>query len=117
MVALCPVSAYDPLTEKEAENWLRSISLEELVKFVIKYDWVEHETPKVTWPKMYAVETKTKIQITSPSKLLISLGHLAYEVDTPVMEFPKSIAKTNPLLFIGACLLSFIAGATAVLLF
>lgn len=41
-----PLIAYDPLTEEEAGNWLQSVSWEELVQYVIKWDFVEHSEPE-----------------------------------------------------------------------
>jgi len=61
-----PLIAYDPLTEEEAESWLRSISWEELVQYVVKWDFIEHSEPEFSLIEYSAIVMKDGSVIVTP---------------------------------------------------
>ena len=82
--------SYIPLSQEEAVMWLSSISLDELVSFVILYDYVEHADALIEMPTKVIVEDKKGnlyIEYTSP--VCIQIGHLYYEYE------PKSEVIEN----------------------
>jgi hypothetical protein len=74
--------SYEELTETEAENWLKSITMDELIDFVIKYDYVEHIKPEIVLPEYRVIETDRLI-LDPAGKMNIKIGHLEYDVELP----------------------------------
>jgi hypothetical protein len=84
--ALSTISAteeYEPLTPAEAEAWLRSIDLPELVDFVIRYDYVEHSEPVIEAPTYNVVIVGDEITLSPRDPLELTVGHLSYSIDLP----------------------------------
>jgi hypothetical protein len=75
-----PTTAYEKLTETEAENWLKSITMDELVEFVILYDYVEHAKPDINLPEYRVIQTDEMLILDPADKMRISIGHLKYDV-------------------------------------
>lgn len=73
-------TGYDPLTEEEAEAWLRSIDLEELITFTIHSDYVENATPEVTLPEASIIVTDDEIFVIPSTPLTIAIGHFQWDV-------------------------------------
>lgn len=77
-----PIISYERLTETEAENWLKSITMEELIDFVIRYDYVEHVKPEIVLPEYRVIEADHLI-LDPTEKMNIKIGHLEYDVELP----------------------------------
>ena len=48
MIVPLTISAYEPLDREEVEGWLKSITVDELINFVIKWDFIEKSKPVIT---------------------------------------------------------------------
>lgn len=73
-------SGYTTLTEAEAEAWLRSIDLEELIAFTIHSDYVENATPEVTMPEVDVIVTNDEVFVVPSSPLIVEVGTLRWTV-------------------------------------
>jgi hypothetical protein len=74
---------YRPLTPEEAANWINSISDEELIQFVIDYDYVEHVDPVLSWPPVVAVlDRQRNLHVYYDGPIVLRIGHLEYELET-----------------------------------
>ncbi len=74
-------SGYQPLTEKEAEEWIGSISFDELLEFVIKYDYVENVTPEVSGGDFIIVLSGRDIYLEYQNKMRVKIGYLEYDFE------------------------------------
>ncbi len=72
---------YLPLSKQEAEDWLFTVTMDELIDFVIKYDYVEHVDPLVHQPTIAVVlDKKNDLYLSYPYAMNIEIGHLEYDV-------------------------------------
>lgn len=78
---------YRPLTEAEADAWLRSVSYEELIRFVIRYDYVEHAEPEFGLPGFSAVVLEEDVVVWPEGPARLAIGHLEYRVELPDLRF------------------------------
>jgi len=75
-------SSYIPLSQEEATMWLSSISLDQLVEFVILYDYVEHVDATIDMPiKVIIEDKKGNLYIEYTTPVCIQIGHLYYEYE------------------------------------
>jgi len=100
-IALSTVSAYERLTEEEAERWLRSITLGEIITFVIAYDYVEHVEPAIEFPSYLVVVEGNDVQLIPQYEegkdyQEWQVGHLRYMVRFPEMRFDSLIPPCEP---------------------
>ena len=86
--------AYVPLTRAEAETWLKSITMDQLIDFVIKYDEVEHSKPVFGSFDYVCVVSGLSVSVipTNPTTD-VKLATLGYKVQLPTMTFKDVIPK------------------------
>ena len=100
-------NGYEPLTETEVEKWLGSVTFEELIDFVIKYDFVENTTPIVEFPNYIVVLHKRDIYIKYQDKMKVKIGHLEYGFEFEDKVYEKFVPRKKDIKKIG---ISFGAG-------
>ena len=87
--------SYIPLSQEEAVMWLGSISLDELVSFVILYDYVEHADALIEMSTKVIVEDKKgNLYIEYVSPVCIQIGHLYYEYE-PESEVIENFSNSK----------------------
>ncbi len=94
---------YIPLTNQEAENWLMTITYQQLLDFIIAYDLVEHSIPQITPAKKLIFIEGRDLHITEQEPMRINIGHLEYEISTGDEIYPDFIPKRNtkPYIYVG----------------
>ena len=97
MVTLSTIwgNEYQKLSEEEAENWARSITIEQLLDFIILYDYVEHAEPEITMPDYTAIIVDDDVVVFSEDSAVFKLGHLEYELIIPETTFEGLVPKTD----------------------
>ncbi len=75
-----PLYAYEPLTYEEADNYLDSITYDEVVEIIIDYDYIEHTVPKVTFPKTEYVLFETDLYIYPMDDLKIEHSNFSWTI-------------------------------------
>lgn len=83
LLTALPGIGHERLTEAEAESWLKSITMDELVGFVIRYDYVEHTKPEISMPEYTVFETRNELILNPAGSMEVEIGHLRYSVDLP----------------------------------
>lgn len=87
-------SNYNPLTTDQAEGWLKSITYDELLDFIIKWDYIEHTTPDFNIPTYIAIVKGQDIFIEPEFKnSTYSHGYLSYTFTFPSYEYKNIIPK------------------------
>ena len=94
-------SGYEPLTEHEAEQWIGSITFEELLDFVIKYDYVENVTPEVSGGGFIIVLSGRDVYIQYQSKMRVKIGHLEYNFELENKVYEDFVPREEKLKTIG----------------
>jgi len=90
------VTEYKPLTREEAEAWLRSITLGELIDFVIKYDMVEHATPTFSSFDYACIVTEQDVIVTPVEPTItMAVGSLQYRLVLPAFTFEDVVPKAE----------------------
>lgn len=90
------------LTREEAEAWLKTITWEELLDLVIKYDAIEHATPRFS-PFDYScvVTDRDILVIPVPQQIDLTIADLQYSIKIPTVEFKNVIPKPTSMLWTG----------------
>ena len=86
---------YIPLSYEEASAWLMTISYEQLIDFIIAYDYVEHALPVVTPAEKLILISGRDLHITEQEPMKINVGHLEYEIHADDEVYPDFIPKRN----------------------
>jgi len=86
---------YTPLSYEEANAWLMTISYQQLIDFIIAYDYVEHALPVVTPAKKLILIEGRNLHITEQEPMRINVGHLEYEIHVEDEVYPDFIPKRN----------------------
>lgn len=76
-------SGYEPLSPREAEDWLRSITLEELIDLTIHYDYIEHADPAVSFPDIVALRDGEDLVIDPQGSVEVDIGRLGWRIESP----------------------------------
>lgn len=85
---------YVPLTREEAEKWLKSITMDELIDFVIKYDTVEHSVPRFdSFDYVAVVSGRSVTVIPTPTVVQVDIATLQYQVTLPTLQFNDIIPQ------------------------
>lgn len=84
---------YEPLTREEADAWLHSITYDELLDFVIRYDYVEHATPEFDSPGYLALVVDDDLRVEPDGRARLRIGHLEYRLRLPDMRFPDIVPE------------------------
>lgn len=85
---------YKPLTKAEAETWLKSITMDQLLDFVIKYDEVEHSKLVFTNFDYVCVVSGQSVSIIPVTpQIEVKLASLGYKVQLPTMTFKDVVPK------------------------
>ena len=94
---------YIPLSYEEAQDWLMTISYQQLIDFIIAYDLVEHSIPQITPAKKLILIEGRDLHITEQEPMQINIGHLEYEISTSDEIYPDFIPKRNakPYIYVG----------------
>jgi hypothetical protein len=94
---------YTPLTYQEAYNWLSTITPKDLLDFIIAYDYVENTTPIITPAKKLVLIEKRNIHIVEQEPMVLTIGHLTYEISTGDEIYPDIIPKRDvkPFIYVG----------------
>jgi hypothetical protein len=77
------VFAYQPLTIDEADNYLDSVTYEEVRDIVIDYDYIEHTVPTITLPKVEYLLIGNDLLITPTDNIIISHSNFKWSIDYP----------------------------------
>jgi len=91
-------SEYEPLSDKEVEKWLRSISLEQLIDFVKVYHFIENTSANVKIPPASYILADSDLYITYQEPVVIRIAHLHYEFeieDEIIKDFYTNKKKEN----------------------
>lgn len=112
------VFAYQPLTIDEADNYLDSVTYEEVRDIVIDYDYIEHTVPTITLPKVEYLLIGNDLLITPTDNIIISHSNFKWSVDYPqdiIYDFKqeeKQGISTVALItsVIGALLIGYVIG-------
>ncbi len=75
-------SGYEPLNAQEAEAWLRSIDLDELIEFTIHAKYVQNALPIVKIPDFTVLVTDTQVIVIPDTIMSISIGNLSWDILT-----------------------------------
>ncbi|KKL06512.1 hypothetical protein LCGC14_2595280 [marine sediment metagenome] len=94
-------NAYEPMTESEVENYLGSITLEELFDFVIKYDLVEHTVPEVSGGDFIILLSGRDVYIEYQNKMKVKIGHLEYNLEMENKVYEGFVPREGRLKTIG----------------
>lgn len=86
---------YTPLSYEEANAWLMTISYQQLIDFIIAYDYVEHALPVVTPAEKLILISGRDLHITEQEPMKINVGHLEYEIHAEDEVYPDFIPKRN----------------------
>ena len=82
MFSTVPIySEYQPLTDTEAEAWLRSISIDQLITFVQIYDYIEKAPAQVFLPPATYMLVDNDLYISYKQSVRIHIAHLRYEFE------------------------------------
>ena len=94
---------YTPLTYQEASDWLGTITPQELLDFIIAYDYVENATPIITPAKKLLLIEQRNIHIVEQEPMLLTIGHLKYEISIGDEIYPDIIPKRDfkPYIYLG----------------
>jgi hypothetical protein len=85
---------YEPLTKEQAEGWLKSITYDELLDFIIKWDYIEHTTPNFTFPRYVAIIKDNDVYLQPEFNLMTyTHGYLSYTFSVPQYEYKNIIPK------------------------
>lgn len=85
---------YKPLTKAEAESWLKSITMDQLLDFVIKYDEVEHSKLVFTNFDYVCVVSGQSVSIIPVTpQIEVKLASLGYKVQLSTMTFNNVMPK------------------------
>ena len=95
---------YTPLSYEEANAWLMTISYQQLIDFIIAYDYVEHALPVVTPAKKLILISGRDLHITEQEPMKINIAHLEYEIHAEDEVYPDFIPKRDfkPYFYVGA---------------
>jgi hypothetical protein len=78
----------------EAEAWLTSITMDQLLDFVVKYDEVEHSKMVFTNFDYVCVVSGQSVSIIPVTpQIEVKLASLGYNVQLPTMQFRNVIPK------------------------
>lgn len=90
------ITEYKPLTREEAEAWLRSITLDELLDFVIKYDMVEHATPAFSSFDYACIVTERDVIVTPVEPTItMAVSSLQYRLALPTFKFEDVVPEVE----------------------
>lgn len=85
---------YISLTKEEAKNWLKSITMDELLDFIIKYDEVEHAKPIFGTFDYTCVITGQSVYVIPVNPVTgLQIASLKYQIQLPTMQFKGVIPK------------------------
>jgi hypothetical protein len=85
---------YEKINRDQAENWLKSITYEELLDFIIKWDYIEHTSPNFIFPRYVAIIDDNDIYLQPESNTMIyTHGYLSYTFSTPQYEYKNIIPE------------------------
>jgi len=117
LLTAMPLIAYEPLTRDQAYTWLQSITLDTMIDFVIRYDYVEHAVPEIEPPTLMAAVTGQDLTVFTETPGTIEIGHLKYEFSTSSISYtgliPKADCYTIPVAIgvgVGGLLAGFLLG-------
>lgn len=90
------IEEYGPLTPEEAETWLRSVTLEELIDWVILWDYIEHSAPVLNDFNYIMVLTDTDVaMIPRPEAADMTMGFentfFTYKIKLPTFTYKNVI--------------------------
>jgi len=105
---------YKQLSKEEAEQWLDSITFEELIDFIIRYDYVENTTPLIEFPVYIILIEERDVYIQYQDSMKIKIGHLEYKAELESKKFEKIILEEKTLKKMG---ISFGAGLLSGVIF
>ena len=114
LVAQTASADYELLTKEEVENWLDSITFEELTDFIIRYDYVENTIPLIEFPVYIILIEGRDVYIQHQDNMKIKIGHLEYKVELENQKFEKIIPEEKILKKMG---ISFGAGLLSGVIF
>jgi len=93
------VSVYEKLTPEEALSWINSLPINELVDFIIRWDFIEHSIPEMEIEYSSIITESDLFVVPTPEKTSLLIGsekdnlNLAYEVKLPTFVFKNVIKK------------------------
>ena len=82
-------------SHEDANDWLMTISYNQLLDFIIAYDYVEHALPVVTQAKKLILIERRDLHITEQDPMRINIGHLEYEIHAEDEVYPDFIPKRD----------------------
>ena len=70
---------FTPISRDEAEEWLKSVTYEELLDFIIQWNFVDNSIPYTEVPSAIAIlDKKGNLYITYKEPVFIEIGCLKY---------------------------------------
>jgi hypothetical protein len=106
---------YTPLTYEQADNYLDSVDYDTVVDIIIEYDYIEHTTPKVTFPTTSYVLFETDLLIQPMSDLQINHGNFSWSIpleSNTIYNFTKEKSSTmkDIFIFVGGTVVGILTG-------
>ncbi len=87
---------YEPLTPQEAEDWLRSIDLDELIVFTIHANYVERAVPEIVGPEWNVFVTNDEVIAVPDRTMTVAIGALSWIINIDEIRAPFDPIPQTP---------------------
>ena len=83
----------ETLTNDDVVLWLKSITPDTLIEYVLQWDNTEQSTPVISETEYHIKEMDGYIMATPTEDTLLSVGHLCYRITLPAIAIPVEKPK------------------------